>query len=38
MITQNHIDAYAADGVVLVRGLLRDWVDIIAQGIDQNMA
>ncbi|HAJ19599.1 MAG TPA: phytanoyl-CoA dioxygenase, partial [Rhodospirillaceae bacterium] len=38
MITQHHIDSYATDGAVMIPGLLSDWVDIIAQGIDQNMA
>lgn len=32
------IDAYEADGVVIVKGLFRDWVDTICAGIERNMA
>ena len=38
LITQDHIDSYARDGAVLVRGLFDGFVDLIAEGIDQNMA
>lgn len=37
LISQEHIDAYARDGAVLVRGLLADWVDTVRDGIDINM-
>ena len=37
LITQDHIDSYARDGAVLVRGLFNGFVDQIAAGIDQNM-
>jgi len=37
-ITQDHIDAYQADGAVLIKGLLRDWVETVRLGIDKNMA
>lgn len=38
LVTQDHIDAYQRDGVVLVRGLFGDHVDQIRRGIDDNMA
>lgn len=37
VISQDQIDTYARDGVVLVRGLLSDWVDVIQEGIARNM-
>ena len=38
MITQHEIEAYARDGAVVVRGVFRDWVDRMAQGVAENMA
>ena len=38
LITQQHIDDYARDGAVLVRGLFAGFVDEIAAGIEMNMA
>lgn len=38
LITQDHIDSYARDGAVLVRGLFDGFVHVITAGIDQNMA
>ncbi len=38
LITQEHIDAFRRDGVVLVKGLFRDYVDTIRKGIETNMA
>ncbi|MEO0357638.1 MAG: phytanoyl-CoA dioxygenase family protein, partial [Pseudomonadota bacterium] len=38
MITQDHIDAYDQDGVVLIKGLFADHVDTLRAGIDRNMA
>ncbi len=32
------VEAYRADGAVLIKGLFRDWVDVIRAGIDRNMA
>ncbi len=32
------VDAFQRDGAVVVRGLFADWIDEIAQGIEQNMA
>ena len=37
VISQEQIDTYKRDGVVLVRGLLADWVDIVRAGIASNM-
>ena len=38
LVTQQHIDDYARDGAVLVRGLLADFVEEIAAGIEMNMS
>ena len=38
LITQQHIDTYQRDGVVLVKGLFADWVEPLRAGIDTNMA
>ena len=38
LITQDHIDSYARDGAVLVRGLFADFTAQIASGIEMNMA
>jgi len=35
--TQTAIEAYARDGAILLRGAFRDYVDLIADGIEQNM-
>lgn len=37
-INQDHINAFQADGVVLIKGLLLNWVDTIRAGIERNMA
>ncbi|MCP3936191.1 MAG: phytanoyl-CoA dioxygenase [Actinomycetia bacterium] len=37
-VSASDIDAYHRDGVVLVKGLFGDWVDIISAGIERNMA
>lgn len=37
IISQEQIDTYAQDGVVLIPGLLTDWVSTVRQGIDTNM-
>jgi ectoine hydroxylase-related dioxygenase (phytanoyl-CoA dioxygenase family) len=36
-ITPDEIAAYQRDGAVCVRGLFRDWVDVIEAGIERNM-
>ncbi len=38
LITQEHIDAYQRDGVVLIKGLFKDHVDAIRAGIEFNMS
>lgn len=38
LVTQDHIDAYQRDGVVLVKGLFADHIDAIRAGIERNMA
>ena len=37
LITQDHIDAYQRDGVVLVKGLFAEWVETLRNGIAENM-
>lgn len=38
LITQDDIDTYQADGVVLIRGLFGDHVDALRAGVARNMA
>lgn len=38
LVTQADIDTFQRDGVVVIRGLWRDWVDPIRAGIERNMA
>lgn len=38
VVTEEMIETYQRDGVVLVKGLWKDWVDVIRKGIDRNMA
>ncbi|MEO0676134.1 MAG: phytanoyl-CoA dioxygenase family protein [Pseudomonadota bacterium] len=38
LLTQDHIEAYARDGVVLVKGLFAAQVELIRAGIERNMA
>ena len=38
LVTQQHIDDYARDGAVLVRGLFAGFADEIAAGIEMNMS
>lgn len=37
MISEQDIETFHRDGAVCVRGLFRDWVDVIADGIERNM-
>lgn len=37
-INQSHIDSFATDGVVLIKGLFRDRLETIRAGIERNMA
>ncbi|PCJ06274.1 MAG: phytanoyl-CoA dioxygenase [Rhodobacteraceae bacterium] len=38
LITQDHIDQYQRDGVVLIRGLFADQVELLRAGVAKNMA
>jgi len=38
LITQDQIDAYQRDGVILIKGLFADHVDTLRAGVDRNMA
>ncbi|OUS35435.1 phytanoyl-CoA dioxygenase [Rhodobacterales bacterium 56_14_T64] len=38
LITQDHIDQYQRDGVVLIKGLFADQVDLLRAGVAANMA
>jgi len=38
LITDRHVEAYARDGVVLIRGLFADHVETLRAGIARNMA
>ena len=38
VVTQEMIDTYQRDGVVLIKGLWTDWVEVIRKGIERNMA
>ncbi len=37
-LDRSQIENYRDDGVVLIKGLFRDWVDTICAGIERNMA
>lgn len=37
LVTQADIDTFQRDGVVVIRGLWRDWVDTIRAGIERNL-
>lgn len=38
LLTQDQIDAFQRDGVVLIKGLFKDHIDALRTGIDRNMA
>lgn len=38
LLTQEHIDTYQRDGVVLIKGLFKDYITSIRTGIERNMA
>ena len=38
MVTGAMVQDYQRDGVVLVKGLFRDWVDVLRAGVEKNMA
>ena len=37
LLTQNHIDTFQRDGVVLIKGLFADHIETIRAGIERNM-
>ena len=37
LLNQTQLDAFNRDGVVLIRGLFADWVDVLQEGIAKNM-
>ena len=37
LITQDHVDTFQRDGVVLIKGLFADHVDTLRAGIERNM-
>ena len=37
-LNQGRIESYRTEGAVLVKGLFKDWVDLIGAGIERNMA
>ncbi len=38
MMTPQQIADFQRDGAIVVRGVLKDWVDVMAEGVAQNMA
>ena len=38
LITNEHVESFQRDGVVLIKGLFADYVDIIRSGIEYNMS
>ena len=38
LITNEHVESFQRDGVVLIKGLFADYVDIIRSGIEHNMS
>jgi hypothetical protein len=38
LITDEHVQSFQRDGVVLIKGLFADYVDIIRSGIEHNMS
>ena len=38
IVTDEMIETYQRDGVVLVKGLWKDWVEVLRKGIERNMA
>ena len=38
LITQDHIDIFQRDGVVLIKGLFADHVETLRKGIEVNMS
>lgn len=38
LVNQEQVDAYQRDGVVLIKGLFADYVDVLREGVETNMA
>ena len=38
MITEAEVEAFQRDGAIVLRGLLADWVEVMARGVARNMA
>ena len=38
LISEEHVAAYQRDGVVLIEGLFADYVDVLREGVERNMA
>lgn len=38
LLTQDHVETFKADGVVLIKGLFKNQVDLLRAGVDRNMA
>lgn len=38
LVTKQDVDTYQRDGVVLIKGLFADWVDVLRDGVAANMA
>ena len=37
-VTEQMVQDFQRDGVVLVKGLWKDWVDVLRAGVERNMA
>ena len=37
LVSQADIDAYQRDGVVLIKGLFRDYVELLREGVERNL-
>ena len=38
LITEEQVEAYQRDGVVMIKGLFKDQVDLLRKGVEANMA
>lgn len=38
LVNREHIDIYESEGVVMIRGLFCDWIDVLRAGIERNIA
>ena len=37
LLNQDQVDAFRRDGVLLLRGVFSDWIDILRKGVETNM-